>query len=88
MTEWTPRISDNLGKLHELEIGPKFSSIYQCQKYIDDNLQDLEQKLKIAYSSILKQSDSITGKWTITTGGSFIRCYNIKQKRWADGFDF
>lgn len=80
---WVAKISDKLGVLFDYDLSPKFRSIYDCQEYIDNNLKELEGKL----CSIVNECDFKVGK-LVFRFGSFIRCYNIEQKRFADSFDF
>lgn len=86
---WVAKISDNLGKLFDYELSPRFESIYECQKFIDENLKDIETSLSYAFIKILfrKYEKGILSP-SLFISGRFIRCYNITQKRWCDGFDF
>lgn len=87
---WVAKVSDNLGNLFDYELSPRFESIYDCQKFIDEHCTILEWLLKKAFDVILVGGHYDNGqrKYSISFGGSFIRCYNIKQQRFADGFDF
>lgn len=85
---WVAKCSDNLGKLHDYELSPRFESIYDCQQYIDDNLKFLEGRLDDIFTEILLFHGKSTGHYFITLGGSFIRCFHVYQKRFATGFDF
>lgn len=85
---WVAKISDNCGKFFDYDLSPKFDDIMDCQKYINEHLKDIEKLLQDAFKLILDQYDSVTGHFTISFGGSFIRCYNVEQHRFCTGFDF
>lgn len=85
---WVALVSDNLGVFHNYNLSPKFNSIYSCQEYINEHLQELEEYLTKAFKIILKQDADINKNYRICTGGSFIRCYNLSQHRFCTGFDF
>lgn len=91
MKEWVAKCSENLGKLFtDYELSPRFENAQECQEYIDKNLKIVEYLLKEAFHQIILKNNWKDGKqqYQLSLGGSMIRCYNIKQKRFADGFDF
>lgn len=75
------RVSDNLGKLHDYNLGPSFNTIQECQNYIDTKLCLIEELLSSAFSKILWLNHQIC------LSGSFIRVYDTQQKRFITGFD-
>lgn len=85
---WVARVSNNLGKLFDYDLSPKFNDIYDCQKYIDEKLKEIEKKLQNIFDEILTQYNIVNKRFCINFGGHFIRCYNIEQQRFCTGFDF
>lgn len=69
---------------YDKDLSPRFNDIYECQKYIDDNLQVLEYLL----SEVQHFIDCKIDKKLTFRLGNYIRCYNVEQKRFAVGFDF
>ena len=83
MDKWVARCKI-FGVEIEDNLSPIFDSVYQCQKYIDNNLEVFEYLL----DKIQEYKDlSIDNKFVIRIG-NYVRCYNLTQKRWCDGFDF
>lgn len=81
---WVARCKVINGTFIDKDLSPKFKSIYDCQKYIDDNLKILEYLLKQVQQFV----DIDIDKKIVFRFGSYIRCYNLSQNRFADGFDF
>lgn len=91
MKKWVAKCSENLGKLFtDYELSPRFESAQECQEYIDKNLQIIEYLLYTAFQKIIWGNHWKDEKrqYLFSLGGKMIRCYNIKQKRFFDGFDF
>lgn len=61
--------------------GKTFESAYEAYEYIQKDLYYLNRFLKL----VEEEKDKIFK--TNYNGSSIIQCYNITQKRWADGFD-
>ena len=87
---WVAKCSENLGRLFDYELSPHFKDVRDCQDYIDKNLKVIEFLLSQAFSKIIYGNQWKNGKqlYQISFSGSMIRCYNLNQKRFADGFDF
>lgn len=87
---WVAKCSDNLGKLHDFELSPRFADIRECQKFINENCKIMEFLLDEVFNKILIGGHYENGvaHYKFCLGGSFIRCYNLEQKRFCDGFDF
>lgn len=87
---WVAKCSDNLGKLFEFELSPRFADVQECQKFIDEHCQIMEFLLDECFNKILYGGHYENGvpHYKFCIGGRFIRCYNVQQKRFCDGFDF
>ena len=70
---WIAKNKDN-GK----EYPKKFSSIYDCQNYIDNELRD---------DLVKANKDYLIKTWNIFACNRIL-CYNVEQQRFCDSFDF
>lgn len=88
---YVAKISDNLGKLHDYELSPRFDTIQDCLKYINTNrgVIKIEIFLYQAFSTLLVGNHFENGKamYSFCFGGSFIRVYDLEQGRFIAGFD-
>ena len=85
---WVARTKNIDGTTNNKNLSPKFESIYDCQKYIDQNLQVLEFLLTevlryIDFNIDYKNDKKLKIRW-----GNMIRCYNLEQERFCDSYDF
>lgn len=71
--------NDYTGKTY----GKKFSSIYDCDSYIENELKDVEKLTLQLFILENEKQDMICFK-----SNNFIRPYNVNQKRFAHSFDF
>ena len=81
---WVARCKVIDGTLIDKDLSPRFKDIYDCQKYIDENLKILEYLLSEVQSFIdLRIDKNIKFRF-----GNYIRCYNVTQKRFCTGMDY
>ena len=80
---WVAKMKIVDGTIIEKELSPRFDDVHACFDYISRKLCILEYLAE----QMQKFIDCEVDNKLVIRMGSYIRPYNIEQKRFVDGFD-